>query len=78
MGDFFALVKSFDANTDISANFVLTVKNSNDSFLHGLSPDIKNMMESVELLTWGTYSNPVFHDKHRICLHVNVVQLFVI
>ena len=30
MGLFFALVKSFDANTAISANFVLTVKHLSD------------------------------------------------
>ena len=29
-GNFFAVVKSFDANTVISVNFILTVKNSND------------------------------------------------
>ena len=30
---FFAVVKSFDANTAISANFVLTVKNLSESYL---------------------------------------------
>ena len=33
-GNFFVVVKSFDANTAISANFVLTVKNSNEGGSH--------------------------------------------
>ena len=44
--NFFAVVKSFDANISISANFVLTVKNSNLENNHHMESSIYNMITS--------------------------------
>ena len=42
----FAVVKFFDANTAISANFVLTVKNSNESIIQ--DPTIKASLRATK------------------------------